>query len=390
MNDAVLAERLEPARATRLDILIFCGAFGLGLVAYFTLHGLGARQSIQTAAIVAVLIGYAVAVAKVPRLRVRLDQAGDNAYYLGLLFTLISMATALYEFSVAAGSGTEQIISNFGIALASTIAGIFLRVFLHQMRVDPADVESMTRIELAEATKRVKASIDTVTGDLGRFHDEVRQRMVDVIITVTDDYRKAMMAFTSQVTGATADLLTGTENAQRDVIIRTGAVSEKLETTAESARVAMERLRAVEPPPTRLNTRLDKVCASLEALSGPVESLTAAFQQTGEASAGAIAKIADAAADLVSLARETRDQQAATLQTIHDAARDFRTALGHAGESLQQDKEILRQLEVQARNSADQTARAHSAATETLRNLTAATKEITAAVNSSGKAPPRA
>ena len=49
------------------------------------------------------------------RFRLREDIAGDNIYYLGFLFTLTSLASALYLFSLGKG-GTEVIISNFGIA----------------------------------------------------------------------------------------------------------------------------------------------------------------------------------------------------------------------------------------------------------------------------------
>ena len=190
MMDRVAAERAEALRETRGDLIAFVGAFGIGLALYIVLHAwLHVRQAFVTFAVLAVMFGYAYFAAKQSRFRVRLDQAGDNAYYLGLLFTLTSMAFALYEFGVTTDAGVgagragetgigqtgvDEIISNFGIALASTVAGIFLRVFLHQMRVDPADVENMTRIELSDASKRVRASLDTVYLDFGRFHSEVR------------------------------------------------------------------------------------------------------------------------------------------------------------------------------------------------------------------------
>ena len=69
------------------------------------------------------MVGYAVLLGA--RLfRLRDDQSGDNLYYMGFLFTLTSLAVSLYQFS-AAGSA-EQIVQNFGIAIASTIAGITL------------------------------------------------------------------------------------------------------------------------------------------------------------------------------------------------------------------------------------------------------------------------
>ena len=63
------------------------------------------------------------------------NRAGDNLYYLGLLFTLISLAYVLVTLFIV-GSGDEfdlkvhGLVGNFGIALTSTIFGILARIFL--------------------------------------------------------------------------------------------------------------------------------------------------------------------------------------------------------------------------------------------------------------------
>ena len=101
------------------------------------------------------MIFYAALMATARLLRLRDDQAGDNLYYMGFLFTLTSLAVSLYQFSSTGSS--EQIVRNFGIAIASNIAGIPLRILFHQMRRDPAEVESTARIELADASRRVAA-----------------------------------------------------------------------------------------------------------------------------------------------------------------------------------------------------------------------------------------
>ena len=62
------------------------------------------------------------------------EEEGDNVYYLGLLFTLISLMFTLLEL-FGGDSGEERnaekiraLLENFGIALTSTIAGIACRV----------------------------------------------------------------------------------------------------------------------------------------------------------------------------------------------------------------------------------------------------------------------
>ena len=64
------------------------------------------------------------------------EEEGDNVYYLGLLFTLLSLMFTLVELfggDTDARGNAERIrvlLENFGIALTSTVVGIFGRVWL--------------------------------------------------------------------------------------------------------------------------------------------------------------------------------------------------------------------------------------------------------------------
>ncbi len=396
MADPIFNERLGPGRESRLDIYLFFAAFCTGLALYTALKLLHVGQLFQTAAVIGTLIAYAVVVARVPRLRVRLDQAGDNAYYLGLLFTLMSMAVALYEFRGAAlgdagamaRSGAEQIIANFGVALGSTIAGIFLRVLLHQMRVDPADVESMTRIELAEASKRVKAHLDEVSGNIALFQGQAGQRMNDVAASSAEAVTKVLSAFATEVGSAMVELLKRTEEAQRDALERTAGTAQKLDAMADSAKAAIDRLKEVAPPPQRLASRLNKVCESLYALAVPIQAITQSLLQAANEVTKTGQQIGAVAGQLDVTARDNRDQQALVLRNISEAAEQFRAALGAAGDTLRQDKAVLAELEVQARASSAETARVHEAASRVLQTFTEVTRDLTAIVRGGGPQSP--
>ena len=69
-----------------------------------------------------------------------ISRAGDDLYYLGLLFTLVSLIYALIVLFIVndrdAGLAerTYELIGSFGIALFSTVAGILGRVILHSMQ----------------------------------------------------------------------------------------------------------------------------------------------------------------------------------------------------------------------------------------------------------------
>jgi len=106
---------------------------------------------------VAIMLAYAGMAWFVRSLRLRDDQTGDNLYYMGFIFTLTSLAVALYQFEP--DTGFDQVVRNFGVAISSTITGIALRVVFNQMRQDPIEVEQAARQDLAEASRRVCAEL---------------------------------------------------------------------------------------------------------------------------------------------------------------------------------------------------------------------------------------
>jgi hypothetical protein len=159
---------------------------GVGYIIVSKLNGFGALA--VTAVPVLVMIGYAVLLAARP-FRLRDDQSGDNLYYMGFLFTLTSLAVSLYQFS-AAGSA-EQIVQNFGIAIASTIAGISMRIFFNQMRRDPIEVEASARLELAEASRRVKRELESTILEFGYFRRMTQQSASDAVDEVRESIGRA-------------------------------------------------------------------------------------------------------------------------------------------------------------------------------------------------------
>jgi methyl-accepting chemotaxis protein len=159
---------------------------GSGYIIFSKLHDFGALA--VTAVPVLIMVGYGVLLGA--RLfRLRDDQAGDNLYYMGFLFTLTSLAVSLYQFS-AAGSA-EQIVQNFGIAIASTIAGITLRILFNQMRRDPVEVEATARLELAEASRRVKRELESAILEFGYFRRMTQQSIGDALDEVRESIGKA-------------------------------------------------------------------------------------------------------------------------------------------------------------------------------------------------------
>ena len=145
--------------------MLFFGFVLLGAIAIWTMKSVGFNQYAVTAVPISLMIVYAIIALTTKRNRLREDRVGDNVYYLGFLFTLVSLAYALHVYSPD-GSGATEIITNFGIAVFTTILGLAGRVLFSQMREDPEEYEREARLSLAEASSELRAQLFGIAGDL--------------------------------------------------------------------------------------------------------------------------------------------------------------------------------------------------------------------------------
>ena len=170
-------------------------AAGCAYIIFSKIRGLPALY--VTSIPVLIMIGYALLLGLARFFRLRDDQSGDNLYYMGFLFTLTSLAVSLYQFS---GTGTaEQIVQNFGIAIASTIAGIALRIFFNQMRRDPVEIEHTARLELAEASRKVKRELESTVLEFAFFRRATQQSIGDALEEVNILLKEAKDRFVVQL-----------------------------------------------------------------------------------------------------------------------------------------------------------------------------------------------
>src|SRR5260221_167769 len=179
-----IQEHVTGESSFRIDHWLFISAVALGSAAILLLKsGLVFIPHVDFFGIatpVAVMALYAGVVTLIPRTRLRLDQAGDNLYYLGFTYTLCSLAITLYRFHATEGAA-DYIVSNFGIALATTIVGVVFRVWLHQMREDPLELEREARSEITDAVSRLRAEIDQAVREFNHFNRTLQQSAKEAI-----------------------------------------------------------------------------------------------------------------------------------------------------------------------------------------------------------------
>jgi hypothetical protein len=168
---------------------------GCGYIVFSKVSGFGAVY--VTMVPVAIMVAYALLLGLARLFRLRDDQSGDNLYYMGFLFTLTSLAVSLHQYSVEGSAG--EIVQNFGIAIASTIAGIALRIFFNQMRRDPVEVEHFARLELANASRRVKRELESTALEFAYFRRATQQSIKDALDEVKEMLTGAKDHFIGQL-----------------------------------------------------------------------------------------------------------------------------------------------------------------------------------------------
>lgn len=210
---------------------------------------------------IVVMLGYAGLSFVAPSLRLRDDQTGDNLYYMGFLFTLTSLGMSLFQFSVE--DGAEDIVRNFGIAITSTIAGIALRVFFTQMRRDPVDVERAGRLELAEASRRVRQELDATVIDMNQFRRSAQQAALEGF----DEIASKLIANLEDYAGrASTPIKHAAESSGTTLEAMTKTITDSLE---QSARRLSEESERVAAGAGSISQALDDVSTRLSAMQTP-------------------------------------------------------------------------------------------------------------------------
>lgn len=146
----------DVAPRENLDRLAFLVAFLLGVTGILLLKIPGVHPFLTAGYAALILVLYAVAAWLGGRVKIEPEIIGDNCYYLGFLLTLASLSHTLYQMSDPTVNGGRpvdipEVISGFGVALSSTILGVFLRVFMMHLRPDFVAKEREVRADINRA-----------------------------------------------------------------------------------------------------------------------------------------------------------------------------------------------------------------------------------------------
>lgn len=312
---------------------IFLCAFLSGSAAIWAFRYFGVDPFVTLVIPTALMGTYTIYVLLTARQGVSLDRAGDNIYYLGLLFTLVSLSLSLFAVldRQVQAAAVFSLMSAFGLALWSTILGMFLRIFVQQFRAELGDIEKEVRADLNEAVRSLRSELYAMTADINSY----RRASTQSIEELHSDLSTSMRAIADKVAGsmtATAEHLARATTVLESVTIKQSNNMEALLTAVDlTIRELISRLKEID-----VDTK--GVSAKFELVADAVAATADRIDQRSKAELEAVEGLQKLTATLQDLSGVTlRDDLAGTAQGVAEMAERLRvvnSALGTLNEAV--------------------------------------------------------
>ena len=343
-----------------LDRVVFVLVFFLGAGGIIALKKFGFPPLWVAIYAAVMLVFYAIFAWAGGRIRIESETIGDNCYYLGFLFTLASLSYTLYQVVDSSGASSAsisipEVISGFGIALSSTIVGVFLRVLMMQFRTDFTARDREVRADVTKAFLEFRKGMSGMLLQMKTFAAESVQMASERDERIRRDTQKLVQdcqdVLKSSATDLAAEMKTALSDASKECIAEISeaarqAGSRQQEQTV-TALAELGELRA------RLTAAETDACRELQERRADVNEALLEFRK---GMSGVLREMKAFAAESVQMASElderirwdtqklVQDCQDALRSSATDLAAQMKTALSGVGkESIAEVSEAVRQ-----------------------------------------------
>jgi hypothetical protein len=245
-------------------------AFALGgflAIIFLKTEGILPAKAIAGLSVLAMVL-YGASAWRLPTIQMRPDRLGDNFYYLGFIYTLASLSATLLE--IESTPHIEDLLGNFGIALATTVLGVAGRVLFVQMRGELDDVEARVRRDLASASADLRAQLVLSLREFETFRTGLFQsssEAMNKLLAETQETIKKATAETATQIGAAASESRRQAELMSQMLIRVNQAINEL-----------PALTKLELPSERLEKQIASLASHIEALVIQLEAVTGAVR----------------------------------------------------------------------------------------------------------------
>jgi len=258
MTIAESAGGIAAARSAHASTAAFGIFLVVGTLYIIAAKSLGVSAFLTTLVPLLIIAMYAGVLGLARHLRLRDDQAGDNLYYLGFLYTLTSLGVSLWQFSTSGGA--DAVVTNFGVAVSTTILGVALRVIFGQMRQDPLEVERSARLELADAARRVKQELDGTVLEFSSFRRATQQSLSEGV----EEIKKQIDSVSKTVTQMLQDL---PQRSAKPIEAASKQIGEAVGTLASTLAFSLDQSTV------KLNKEASELASTLGTITGTLKNV---------------------------------------------------------------------------------------------------------------------
>lgn len=153
---------------------LFGAALGLKIAFAGLSYGLSMPFWLGFVAPLAVMLAYMIVGYKTLSDEVSEEKFADSCYYLGFIFTIVSIVVCLIDIPhMTAGGGLQDIAVRFGAAMISTVLGMCVRVYLVSFKKDASDAMHDAEQALLDSTRLFTAQLQENLKSLQSFEHQV-------------------------------------------------------------------------------------------------------------------------------------------------------------------------------------------------------------------------
>lgn len=146
---------------------------------------------------IGIMLYYAYTINKDISDTISIEQKADSVYYMGFIFTLVAMTSSLVALAYDDELRFNAIVINFGLALATTILGLAIRIMWLQLSSQSlSDAESILKErilrrsqDLQDQTEKIVGSMTALSNQLNKVSEPLKSNFDNLIMTmdINDD-----------------------------------------------------------------------------------------------------------------------------------------------------------------------------------------------------------
>ena len=309
-------------------IFLITGFLGILITYLLKLNTTSYGSLISIAVPVASMVAYFLIAKSTVTKFLRDEQLGDSCYYMGFLFTLIALAFALINFATSEGQFSQKILSDFGIALFTTILGLGFRIYYSQFRLPAEELRQSAEDELAATVRRLKVHLDSSIDSFEKFEQNIETSIQESLKKTTISYqeylKQASESFQEYLKQASESF---SNNAQE-------LLKSFQESTNEQFKLK-EKFQSLNSELTTLNTQTTSMSQKINEFNTSLQNITNQFKEKSGSNdliemTENLGKFAESLNQHVEIIGEQKNRMQENLDSIHSRREDIEKEVDRA------------------------------------------------------------